>query len=192
VDQVRRAVLWRNLEEPGIEYCVLGRDAEHWLLEGTVVLPLAERPGRVTYLVRCDDGWATRRVEVRISDGQSERSLTLNVDDEQRWWRGPDEVADWRGLSDVDLGVTPATNTLPIRRLPLHAGEGRDVTAAWVRFPDLRLERLPQRYTRVDDDRYRYESDGGRFVAELEVDDLGLVTRYENGWERIATIDAPR
>ena len=127
-----------------------------------------------------------------VSDGVAERSLILSVDDEQRWWRGPDEVADWRGLYDIDLGVTPATNTLPIRRVPFQPGEGRDVTAAWVRFPDLSLERLPQRYTRLDEHHYRYESDGGNFVTELAVDELGLVTRYEGLWERIAAADAQR
>jgi hypothetical protein len=32
---------------------------------------------------------------------------------------------------------------------------------------------------------YRYESDTG-FSAEIMVDDLGLVTAYPRGWERIA------
>ncbi len=90
------------------------------------------------------------------------------------------------GLVDVDLGFTPATNTLPIRRLTRAVGEAVDVTAAWVRFPELTVEPLPQRYVRLDERRYRYASSGGAFVAELEVDDLGLVVRYEGGWERVA------
>jgi hypothetical protein len=56
-----------------------------------------------------------------------------------------------------------------------------------VRFPELTIEPLPQRYIRLADWRYRYESAGGAFVAEIEVDDLGLVTHYEGGWRRIAT-----
>jgi hypothetical protein len=78
------------------------------------------------------------------------------------------------------------TNTLPIRRLAPAIGESIDVTAAWVRFPELTLEPLPQRYTRLSERRYRYESNGGAFVAELEVDDAGLVITYEGGWERVA------
>ncbi|WP_233601873.1 putative glycolipid-binding domain-containing protein [Corallococcus sp. AB038B] len=34
--------------------------------------------------------------------------------------------------------------------------------------------------------RFRYESRGGSFVAELETDELGLVTRYPPAWERVA------
>jgi hypothetical protein len=64
------------------------------------------------------------------------------------------------------------------------------VTAAWLRFPELTLEPLSQRYVRLDERRYRYESQGGSFVAELEVDDLGLVVHYEGGWQRVATSTA--
>lgn len=83
--------------------------------------------------------------------------------------------------------MTPATNTLPIRRLKLQVGSGQSVTAAWVKFPELSVQRLSQRYTRLKENTYRYESDTG-FSAEIVVDDLGLVTAYPGGWRRIATL----
>lgn len=88
------------------------------------------------------------------------------------------------GTKDVDLGFTPATNTLPVRRLSLEAGATASVTAAWVKFPDLTMEVLPQRYTRLNAVHYRYESAGGTFVAELEMDELGIVVQYGNWWKR--------
>ena len=97
-----------------------------------------------------------------------------------------DDLEALHGLIDVDLGFSPVTNTLPIRRLDPAIGEAVAVTAAWVRFPELTIEPLPQRYIRLAERRYRYESAGGAFVAEIEVDDLGLVTAYEGGWRRIA------
>ncbi len=36
---------------------------------------------------------------------------------------------------DFDTGVTPATNTLPIRRLHLEVGASQELSAAWMRFP---------------------------------------------------------
>jgi len=96
------------------------------------------------------------------------------------------EIPGVAGCLDVDLAFTPATNILPLRRLALAVGESREVTAAWIRFPDLSVEPLPQRYTRRDDRLVRYESRGGAFTAELEVDELGLVVRYPPLWERVA------
>ena len=113
--------------------------------------------------------------------------LHLEVDDEQRWWRNGQEVGTFRDLVDVDLGVTPATNTLSIRRLGLVSGESREVTAVWVKFPELILERLPQRYTRLSERHYRYESED--FIAEIETDEVGLVKHYSDGWVAEAACD---
>jgi uncharacterized protein len=96
------------------------------------------------------------------------------------------EIPAVAGCLDVDLAFTPATNLLPLRRLGLAVGESREMTAAWVRFPDLSVEPLAQRYTRLDEHRVRYESLGGAFTAELEVDELGLVVTYPPLWERVA------
>ncbi|PYX20414.1 MAG: hypothetical protein DMG82_22420 [Acidobacteria bacterium] len=85
---------------------------------------------------------------------------------------------------DVDLALTPATNTLPIRRLNLQVGRSESVIAAWVKFPELTVQPLSQHYTRLGKDTYRYESNTG-FSAEIVVDDLGLVTTYPGGWDRI-------
>jgi hypothetical protein len=91
------------------------------------------------------------------------------------------------GCPDVDLAVTPATNTLPIRRLDLGIGKSESVIAVWVKFPELTVQTLSRRYTRLAKNTYRYESDTG-FSAEIGVDDLGLVTAYPGGWERIAAL----
>jgi hypothetical protein len=96
------------------------------------------------------------------------------------------EIPAVAGCLDLDLAFTPATNILPLRRLGLAVGESREMTAAWVRFPDLSVEPLAQRYTRLDERRVRYESRDGSFTAELEVDEIGLVVRYPPLWERVA------
>lgn len=110
------------------------------------------------------------------------RFLRLHVRDQQ-WQVDEQEREDLTGCVDVDLSITPATNTLPIRRLRLAVGESAEVTAAWVRFPALSVEPLRQRYTRLAENRYRYESLESGFTAELTVDDQGLVTHYPGGWE---------
>lgn len=101
------------------------------------------------------------------------------------------EIPAVAGCLDVDLAFTPATNILPLRRLRLAVGESREMTAAWVRFPELSVEPLAQRYTRLDERRVRYASRGGAFTAELEVDELGLVVRYPPLWERVAVGSSP-
>jgi hypothetical protein len=184
-----RAVGWRRVGEFGAECCALGREGTDWWLAGTAVATLDGVPAAARYTVRCDAAWRTRAVAVTVSTGLSDRSLRLEVGDDGVWRRDGRPLPELDGCVDVDLGVTPATNTLPIRRLGLAVGAQAEVVAAWVRFPDLSISPLRQRYTRLDADRYRYESgdDADTFRSELEVDDLGLVQRYEGGWVRETT-----
>jgi uncharacterized protein len=193
-----RTVLWQGIQSPGSEWCTLEREPEGWRFRGIVLAEVATVPVLVQYAVALASDWSTRVVEIvmRSGDASEPRELTLTVAPDQRWQitRVPspnpampqDDLQALLGFVDVDLGFSPVTNTLPIRRLNPAIGEAVAVTAAWVRFPELTIEPLPQRYIRLAERRYRYESAGGAFVAEIEVDDLGLVTAYEGGWQRIA------
>ena len=181
----RRSVLWQRFDLPGADYCTLWRVGTGWRLTGVALVAFDGVPLRADYRVECDESWQTREASLVVATGGEERRLHLRVGDDGAWSLGGRSVDGVRGAFDVDLGVTPATNTLPIRRLNLAVGASAEVVAAWVRFPELKIEPLWQRYTRLAEDRYRYESDGG-YVTELLVDDLGLIVAYEGGWRRVS------
>lgn len=179
-----RSVVWRPLAWRGSDQCSLWRDAGGWRMEGiAVVSPADGAPAQVRYSIHCAPDWTTREATADLRTPSEQRFLNLRTRD-GRWYANGREVEALRGCVDVDFGFTPATNTLPIRRLNLAPGESHDVTAAWVRYPELTVEPLLQRYTRLGNDRYRYESDTG-FTAELIVDDAGLARDYPGGWQRI-------
>jgi uncharacterized protein len=175
-----RTVGWRFLPSSGSERLQLWRDDEGWSLEGAVEAVL-EEPLHVTYRVRCSPEWKTRSAMVTMADFGGERSIELIVED-GTWRLEGEQLPNLDGCVDVDIGVTPSTNTLPIRRLELPVEASAEIVAAWVRFPQLEVEPLTQRYTRLAERRYHYRSDS--FQAELDVDDLGLVTTYQGVWER--------
>jgi hypothetical protein len=167
----------------GLERFELRRGASGWTLRGTIVLVHEGAPFEAGYEVSCDETWVTRAVAVDLRGPEGDRTLSLTAEDE-RWYDDGVEREALRGCVDVDLGWSPSTNTLPIRRLDLAVGQERAVTATWVRFPELTVEPLPQDYRRLAERRYRYSSAGGRFVAELDVDEQGLVTEYGKIWAR--------
>jgi len=86
--------------------------------------------------------------------------------------------------------ATPLTNTLPVKRLQLAAGQPREFDVAWVRLRDLRVLRARQQYTRLDTDagaarQVRYRSVDSGFTADLALDSDGLVIDYPPHWTRI-------
>ena len=80
--------------------------------------------------------------------------LEIAVDASARWTVNGIPSPGVYGCLDVDLSFTPATNLLAIRRTSLAIGARADVRAAWLRFPELALEPLYQRYERLAESRY--------------------------------------
>lgn len=178
-----RTVVWRRLDLPGADRCALRRVRGGWELEGTAVGAEETGPFEARYRVRCDEAWLARSAEVSLDVAGERHALTLRVDRHGAWFANGTEVPAVHGSVDIDLAITPATNTPTIRRAPL--SDPLEAIVAYVAFPELSVRPLRQRYARLAEDRWRFTSEDG-FEAELEVDDLGLVRRYPPFWERVA------
>jgi hypothetical protein len=176
------SIRWRRLDRPGHEASRLSLRNSQWHLEGTAVFDEGGQACRLDYQVVCDSTWRTMRARVGGWLGGEELAVDVSVDGAGRWWRNGVECREVAGCVDIDLSFSPSTNLLPIRRLALEVGEDAPVRAAWVRLPDLRVEPLEQWYRRIGDGKYGYESAGGRFRADLDVNDAGFVTRYPDLW----------
>lgn len=90
------------------------------------------------------------------------------------------------GAIDIDISITPFTNTLPIRRLNLRSGESYEILVVYIRMPGLSITTDRQRYTCLEvGRRYRYESVDSDFAREIEVDAHGLVVTYPDLFRRM-------
>ena len=184
-----RRVSWRRSDEVRTdEHCTVSiRDAGLSLV-GTVLGADGGLPVRIEYRVFVDGAGATTAVHVRDYRGFGQRQLTLTRDAKGNWTVDGVAAPTLKGCIDVDLGCSPSTNTLPIRRLRLGIGGSKTIQAAWVRFPELTVEKTAQTYSRPDELTYRYAS--GTFEAELVADEDGVVANY-GPWERTGVADGP-
>ena len=182
-------VRWREWEGEGLEHCACRFADDGLTLEGVVVTTDEGRHG-VHYRVRTDAAFRTRDVWIAFVGGPV---LHVEADGEGHWR----DLIDHRALPaldgcvDVDIRVTPATNTLPIRRLKLRPGESCDIRVAYVPLPDPAdggfLPRpVGQRYTCLTGDGgYRYHGLDSGFIADIEVDEAGLVLDYPGVFRRV-------
>lgn len=180
--ELLRTVLWGRAGG-GVERCRLERDGEGHRLDGVVLLPVDGVPVEARYVVTADAGWRSTAAHLVVIEPRGVRRTHLLFED-GRWVHDGVSRPELDGCLDVDLGLTPSTNTLPVRRLGLPVGGSAAITAAWLRFPTLDVVPAEQRYTRLAERLWRYES--ATFTAELGVDDLGVVLEYGGVWSSIA------
>ncbi len=154
-----------------------------WRFSGILVARFQTSPFGARYEILVDRSFKTRSLAVeKVGMGKSTKT---KVDFRGgAWFVDGRKRTDLRQCTDVDIEASPVTNTIPIRRNPLRVGERVDLTAAWARFPSLAVTPVKQSYERVGARKYLYRSTSG-FTAELDVDDFGLVTRYDGIWKEI-------
>ena len=181
-----QSIVWRQLDETGLEYAKLVAIDSEWYLTGSVVVVQDTMPCELRYRVVIDQRWHTVSADIRGTLGLQPVSIQIANDPQLGWAMNGGLCAGLDACIDIDLSFTPATNTLPIRRLDLTVGDSADVSVAWLRFPEMSLERMDQRYTRTGESTYRFESGGGTFVREITVNAEGVVVSYPGLWERAA------
>ena len=174
-------VIWKRLDVPGHDEAQLISSGDGAVLSGSADFISNGKDCRFDYRVECSPDWRTSLCTISGSVGSDIVSLVIERD--QSGWT-VDGIAhpDLAGCEDIDLSFTPATNLLPVRRLSLAVGENSKVRAAWFRFPELDVQVLDQIYTRLDGNRFLYQSADRTFERILTVDQSGFVTDYPGLW----------
>jgi uncharacterized protein len=173
-----QTIIWRRLDMPGHESARMFFAEDSWYLEGTAVFLYEDKPCRLDYLIECDEKWNTTAADITGWVGDELIDLEIDIDEDRRWFINRVESPEVKDCIDIDLNFSPVTNTLPLRRLHIGIGQEAAVKAAWLRFPSFKFEPLEQTYNRLDENHYRYESGGGSFARDLEVNKAGLVINY--------------
>jgi uncharacterized protein len=182
--QETSSILWRRLDSEGHDACRLRRDGEGWRLDGVAAFAEDGRACALAYAVECDAAWRTR--SARVSGSLGSDAIDLRIQHTGDGWlvngSAPALAPD---LTDIDLGFTPATNLIALRRLDLAVGEESPAPAAYLVFPELRFEPIEQMYKRLDQRRYRYVSPAYAYDEVITVSSDGFVTTYPRLWQAV-------
>jgi hypothetical protein len=146
--------LWRRLDTPGHDACLLEPAEGGWRLAGTAVYRHGDAPARLDYHVACDHAWRTVEGAVRGWVGEQAVELTVAHSTEGDWLLNGAPASGLDGCLDLDFGFTPATNALQLRRLALRLGEA-----------------------------YAYDAPRFDYRAVLDIAPCGFARRYPKLWE---------
>jgi uncharacterized protein len=176
---------WQNWDANGVEHLVVREGPREIVAESVVVGSAEDSSFALRYRIRCDKSWRVRSAEVAVVG--SDRKIEIAGDGKGNWSDASGKkLPKLAGAIDIDLSATPFTNTLPIRRLKLRAGQSAEIVTVYVLAPALTMTTDPQRYTCLEPlKRYRYESLDSDFTREIEVDRRGMVVTYPGLFRRL-------
>ncbi len=184
-----REIVWSRLDNPGLEHLRLEHDDEGIAADGLVIAMDDRTPIRIRYQINCDAGWRVRTLAL-AKMGDAGQQIELYADGAGHWTDAAMRpIVALEGCIDVDITVTPFTNTLPIRRLGLKPGEAKEIMVAYIAVAEMQVRPMCQRYTCLESGadwaRYKYEGLESGFTTELIVDADGLVGAYPQIWRMV-------
>jgi hypothetical protein len=203
---VERLLFWSGLDSQRWEVAHFKLNSQGVTARGTQIGTEPVRY-RMDYVLDARDGFVTRQLDVRAEGEGWSRGLVLRHDGRGAWTCDVEASGQVdlhapgaeRGVleqlteaRDCDLGLSPVTNLMPIRRHGLNVDDGAaDIVVAWVSAPDLKLYPYAQRYESI-----RRSAEGSLvrfidrglsegFVADLRLDADGLIELYPQLAERV-------
>lgn len=180
-----RSILWQRLDIPGHDACAINQNDTGWKLCGSAVFQHDGNPVRLSYEVVCDAAWRTLYGQVEGWLGERPVIFRITRTKADAWQLNGLVVPNLETCVDLDLGFTPATNLLPLRRLNLAKGQAAEAPAAWLNVSMGTFTLLPQRYERRSEETYWYEAPTIQYAAMLTVDQVGFVVQYPGLWEAV-------
>jgi len=198
----KRHVMWAPwTDPPGLEDVLLRLRDDGAFLSG-LILRGGGSGVRFRYVAELDVRWRLRSIRFnRLGVPGRDSGWGLSVDEDGTWRNDSGvEHSFLAGRVGLDMTGTPITKTLLLRKLDLAVGESAEVDVAHIMVPGLKLERRPQRYTRLGDRDYRVEGPDSTIsynddrpvedaVHEFEVDEDGLVLDWPGHFRRVWTFD---
>lgn len=179
---------WRRLDEPGFETLELEQSFRGYRADSTVAT-FGKSPLTLCYQWHLDPQWRTQHLTLqRLRPYSQQLHIERRTDG---WWINDCHRKDLASCEEIDLSVSPFCNSVAIQQLiqqPIQ--QIRDSTAITALFVDadtLDIQPSRQRYQYLGRGNWRYIDEGIAygFEATLQLDDDGLVTRYEGIFEAV-------
>ena len=130
----------------------------------------------IRYRVHMDLNWRILQVTIEEVDRRW-LSLKISRGEDDLWYnRFGIELTALAGCQELDISVTPFTNSIAIRKVT--NGMQRRFKVIYIRVPEFDFDVVEQVYTPLGLGRFKYENLTSKFSAELLVDEFGLIADY--------------
>ena len=181
-------LLWTGREYYSLENCLVKTTAIGSEITSTIIGYYEEKIYRVEYKITTNQNWETVLFQINSRHSNQTQLIRFESDGKGNWKNNGEKAEQFNGCIDVDIPLTPFTNTLPIRRLRLSQHQAQEINVIYCDLLEQQIKPVRQRYTRLSNTEYHYENVPNDFEATIRVDESGFVIDYPSLFKRKATL----
>lgn len=182
---MKKQIVWKGLFYQMMEYCNVETTETDIRIDGTIVGYGEDTPFSVSYDIITDRLWQVSALEMAVEKAGEYSWISLQRDQDGVWTQSGHARPEWEKCIDIDISLTPLTNTLPIKRLQLEPNDRREIDVLYINIFKDEIKPVKQWYTKLNDEKYLYEGVVKDFKAEIKIDEDGFVTDYPDLFSRI-------
>ena len=181
-------LLWTGREYYSLENCLVNITPAGGEINSTIVGLYEGNIYKVSYTIKTNEHWQTIFLAIDSQQNNKTDHTQLEGDGNGNWLYNGKKAEQYNGCIDIDIPLTPFTNTLPIRRLALHQNESSEIHVIYCDILAEQITPVCQKYTRISDAAYHYENVPNDFEATIQVDEFGLVVDYPQLFVRTSAL----
>ncbi|WP_158290385.1 putative glycolipid-binding domain-containing protein [Halobacillus salinus] len=182
---MNKKVFWERKEHTGAEFLSITQNDSNIIAEGVVLFTTEVDAYKFAYKVVTDSRWFTKSIEIINLELNEKFCLHSNL--KGKWYVNNNELSDMDGMIDIDISVTPFSNTLPINRFKWEQGQERNFNMLYIDVPSLELMKLEQIYKfkgSTEDGSRKFQYKCRNYETVVTVDQDGLIIEYPEAFIR--------
>ncbi|QIP16526.1 putative glycolipid-binding domain-containing protein [Spirosoma aureum] len=181
-------LLWTGREYHSLENCLFKTNRTGAEITAKIIGHYQTKIYQVEYRIQTNRRWQTLLLDINSRHSNKTQQIRLEGDGNGNWELNGQPADEFAGCIDVDIPLTPLTNTLPIRRLGLRQNQAKEIRVIYCDLLEGHIKPVCQRYNRLSASHYQYENVPNDFEAIIQVDEYGLVVDYPALFIRTAAL----
>jgi hypothetical protein len=158
--------------------------ADEYRVKSLIIGAVKDVPVQVSYELIIDHNWYITSVAIEV---EAEKRFNFFMErNNGKWYDQQGKYyPDLDNATDIDISLTPFTNTLPIKRLKLMEGKTAAITVVYFDLLNDTFIPMKQHYTNMGNYLYKYENIHTGFTSVIQTNEEGLVVDYPGIWQMV-------
>jgi hypothetical protein len=175
---------WKGLDDPTVEHCTIIRSTGNIVVKSKIEGLVNNVHTIAEYELQLTTSWIVYSVDLNINNDNTKQSVKLMHNKAGEWTDASMRVVhELDGCIDIDISLTPFTNTLPVKRLCFKTGESRELKMLYIDLHSFDVKAQPQRYTYLGNNHFVFEALDTGYKNEITFTPDGFVRNYPGLFE---------
>lgn len=184
---MQKNVQWKGLAADTTEDCYISFFSSCIMVHSDLSGVVDGIPVNVEYYIKLTTEWKVIDFEIYATkDNGLIKTYAMKRETGGGWSDGTTaQHGKYSACNYIDISLTPFTNSLPINGLVFKPQQPQDINVIYIDIMEGKMRVDKQSYTKLNGQHYEFRNGGGKFTANITVDEGGIVTYYPNLFEKI-------